>query len=107
MRKFIFFIILIVAQFGNSQAINQKDASGKRHGVWKKNFEGTEVIRYQGEFNHGQEIGTFKFYKNINGKPVLTATRSYLPNSDLAEVTFFASTKKLAKVRESSIGSPG
>ena len=78
-----------------AQDINQKDADGNRHGTWRKNFEGTKVLRYEGEFNHGREVGTFKFYKNINSKSVLTATRTFNPNSDLAKVKFFSSTKNL------------
>ncbi|MFV0564517.1 MAG: toxin-antitoxin system YwqK family antitoxin [Flavobacteriaceae bacterium] len=77
-----------------SQTTNQLDANGKRHGIWKKNFEGTEVLRYEGEFLHGKETGLFKFYKNIKGKPVLTATKLFSPDTDIAEVKFLASNGK-------------
>jgi antitoxin component YwqK of YwqJK toxin-antitoxin module len=81
---FLFTTILVSAQ-----DINQFDSNGKRHGVWKKNFEGTNVLRYEGAFNHGQEQGLFKFYKIIDKKPVLAATRNFTNDNDLAEVKFF------------------
>lgn len=95
MKKLIFVILTLVSTLTFAQEINQKDANGFRHGEWRKNFEGTKVLRYKGQFNHGAEVGTFKFYKNIDGKPVLTATRTFSLNSDLAEVKFYASTKNI------------
>ncbi|WP_299888489.1 toxin-antitoxin system YwqK family antitoxin [uncultured Lacinutrix sp.] len=95
MNKLIIFILALISTFSFAQEINQLDANGKRHGVWKKNFKGTKVLRYEGEFNHGKELGTFKFYKNIDGKSVLTATRTFKSNSNLAEVRFYSSTKNL------------
>ncbi|TYA72610.1 toxin-antitoxin system YwqK family antitoxin, partial [Seonamhaeicola marinus] len=44
----------------SAQTINKFDDNGKRHGIWKKNFEGTKVLRYQGKFKHGKEIDTFQ-----------------------------------------------
>jgi len=89
------FLLVFFTVVGFAQSFNQMDSNGKRHGVWKKNFEGTKILRYEGEFNHGKEIGTFKFYKNLNNKSVLTATRSFKSNSDIAEVKFYSSTKNL------------
>lgn len=42
--------------------INQFDESGKRHGIWRKHHPESEQIRYEGRFEHGKEIGEFKFY---------------------------------------------
>ena len=79
----------------NAQTFNQFDESGKRDGVWRKYFEGTKVLRYEGAFKNGKEIGLFKFYKNIKGKPVLTATRQFNDSTDIAEVVFYASNGKV------------
>ena len=87
-------ILLLFTGLLSAQQFNEYDVEGKRHGKWKKNFEGTNVIRYEGEFNHGKEIGQFKFYKNINGKPVLTATRDFQKDGT-AEVIFYASSGKI------------
>ncbi len=77
------------------QEANQFDANGKRHGVWKKYFKDTKVLRYEGQFEHGTEIGEFRFYKNIKGKAVLSATRTFGENYPMAYVKFYASTGKV------------
>lgn len=95
--KSIIVVVLICFFTGtmvlNAQDINQMDDKGQRHGVWKKKFEDSDVLRYEGEFNHGKEVGTFKYYKNINGKAVLAATREFLPDGK-AKVTFYSSKGK-------------
>ncbi|GAA4811809.1 toxin-antitoxin system YwqK family antitoxin [Litoribaculum gwangyangense] len=78
-----------------AQDINQFDTQGKRHGIWQKKFDGTKVIRYEGEFLHGKEIGVFKFYKNIKNKAVLTATKEFNENDNIAYVKFLASNGKV------------
>jgi antitoxin component YwqK of YwqJK toxin-antitoxin module len=93
--KLIAILFLLVSASATSQNINQFDANGKRHGIWKKDFDGTNIIRYEGEFLHGKEIGLFKFYKNINKNAVLTATKQFNSTDNKAEVKFFASTGKL------------
>lgn len=94
--KHIFTSILLLLVFSaSSQNINQLDENGKNHGVWRKNFDNTNVLRYEGEFNHGKEIGLFKFYINVNNKAVLSATREFLENSTKANVKFYASNGKI------------
>lgn len=95
MKTLVYMLSLCFTSLVLAQNINQLDANGKNHGIWKKNFEGTNVLRYEGEFFHGKEIGTFKFYKNINKKAVLTATKDFNANNNKAYVKFFASTGKL------------
>ena len=94
MKVTLFCLVLFLATPVLGQ-INQLDENGKRHGVWKKNFDNTNILRYEGAFSHGKEIGLFKFYQNIDGKAVLAATREFLENSNKANVKFFASTGKL------------
>ena len=78
-----------------AQDINQFDANGKREGVWKKDFEGTKILRYQGQFSHGKEIDTFKFYKKTGNKSTLSAVKVFNPNNDIATVEFLSSSKKV------------
>ncbi|HLV15797.1 MAG TPA: hypothetical protein VKY41_11495 [Xanthomarina sp.] len=95
MKHIIVLLFLVLPTVFVAQNINQLDENGKRHGVWKKNFDNTNVIRYEGEFNHGKEIGLFKFYKNINMAAVLTATKEFNAKDDVADVTFYASNGKV------------
>ncbi len=78
-----------------AQNANQFDANGKRHGVWNKNFEDTNIIRYEGQFANGKEIGLFKFYKNYKKKAILSATKLFNENNKIAEVKFLASNGKV------------
>lgn len=79
----------------SAQTVNQFDADGKRHGIWKKYFEGTKVLRYEGQFNHGKETGVFKYYKNIDMKASLTATKQFNDTNNKAHVTFYSSQGKV------------
>ena len=94
MKKISFLFLVLVTSFAFSQK-NQFDAQNKRHGLWSKNYLHTDQIRYQGEFNHGKEIGTFKFYKLKGGKSVLSATKEFSLDSDIINVTFFTSSGKI------------
>ncbi|WP_418603396.1 toxin-antitoxin system YwqK family antitoxin [Hwangdonia sp.] len=95
MKHIFIFLLSFITSFAFAQSINQFDANGKRHGIWKKTFEGTEVLRYEGKFFHGKEIGLFKFYKNIRKKPVLTATKQFNKTDNKAYVTFLSSKGKV------------
>ena len=95
MRKGILHLLCFMSSFAFAQTINQMDDNGKRHGIWKKNFDKTKVLRYEGEFLHGKEIGTFKFYKNKDNKAVLAASKAFNKNNAIAEVQFFSEKGKL------------
>ena len=66
MRSIILLITLLFTCFLSAQEINQFDENGERHGKWQKKFEGTNEYRYHGQFEHGKEIGMFKYYKLQN-----------------------------------------
>ena len=63
-----FYFILFGSSLCAQESINQMDANGKRHGVWKKTFPGSQQLRYEGTFDHGKEVGVFKFYCEECGK---------------------------------------
>lgn len=95
MKKFVIPFFSLCFTLLCAQNSNQFDRNGKRHGIWKKHFEATKVLRYEGRFHHGKEIGTFKFYKNIKGKPVLSATREFQDDNSIADVKFYTSKGKV------------
>lgn len=78
-----------------SQNINQLDPDGKRHGIWKKYYDDTKVLRYEGKFNHGKEIGLFKYYKNVDNKASLAATKQFNSSNNKSYATFFTSKAKV------------
>lgn len=93
-KLFLVLFLLLITQL-SAQEFNQFDENGKRHGIWKKNFDDTQVLRYEGEFFHGKEIGVFKFYKNFKKQAVLTATRTFNKENNITDVKFFTSKGKL------------
>ena len=60
--KHLFLCTMVMLAFGAwAQPVNQNDAQGKKHGVWKK-YHDNGKLRYQGQFDHGKEVGAFTFY---------------------------------------------
>tara|TARA_R110002049_G_scaffold231823_1_gene404402 strand:- start:3847 stop:4548 length:702 start_codon:yes stop_codon:yes gene_type:complete len=88
-------IFILMSSLAIAQGINQFDENGKRHGNWIKTFDNSKVLRYQGAFAHGKEVGLFKFYKNINNKAVLTATKQFNETNNIAEIKFLTSKGKV------------
>ncbi len=74
--------------------INQYHEDGTRHGLWQKKYDGTEQLRYSGTFDHGKEVGDFKFYtKGFPNKP--SAIKSFSDNGNKAEVKYYSQKGKL------------
>ncbi|SDB21124.1 Antitoxin component YwqK of the YwqJK toxin-antitoxin module [Flavobacteriaceae bacterium MAR_2010_188] len=78
-----------------SQEKNQTDENGERHGVWKKNYDHTDQVRYEGQFEHGKETGVFKYYTLDKGKSILSATKDFDAKTGIAEAKFISSKGKL------------
>ena len=95
-RHFFIFILTVSCLSSYAQnSVNQFDSNGKRHGVWKKYFDKTKQLRYEGQFDHGKEIGLFKFYTLNRGKSVLSATKAFNATDNTAVVKFMSSKGKL------------
>jgi antitoxin component YwqK of YwqJK toxin-antitoxin module len=90
-----FFGIVIGLQPSYSQAdINQTDAQGNRHGLWKKLYPGTKQLRYEGVFEHGKEVGTFKFYcETCKDQP--SVVKEFNSENSIAEVKYYTVKGKL------------
>lgn len=92
--RFLIPLFLVVFFSGNAQDINQMDSNGKRHGIWKKYFDGTKQLRYEGSFEHGKEVGTFKFYCD-DCKDQPTVVKEFTPNNAIADVKYYTAKGKL------------
>ena len=80
---FLFHVLLLSGQ----SSINQFDEKGERHGVWRKYYN-NDRLRYSGTFEHGKEVGVFKFYSASNSdNPVIV--KEYNGSNDLADVRFY------------------
>jgi len=91
----LFFMFTLTISIYGQNPVNGYDSHDKRHGIWKKTYNNTNQLRYEGQFFHGKETGLFKYYTLNNGKSVLSATKLFNENNNLADVKFFASTGKL------------
>ncbi len=90
---FLFGFFITTISFSQDE-INQLDSQGKRHGVWKKNYEDSDQVRYEGEFNHGKEIGDFKFYCEDCGTTA-SLIKLYKENNEVSELKYFSKKGKL------------
>ncbi|RMA58524.1 toxin-antitoxin system YwqK family antitoxin [Ulvibacter antarcticus] len=93
---FIFFfgIIFSSAPLIAQADINQLDAQGNRHGLWKKMHPGNKQIRYEGTFDHGKEVGTFKFYcEDCKNQPMVI--KEFNTRDAVADVQYFTVKGKL------------
>ena len=88
--KAIYFVlaVFVSGSLWAQDAVNQFDETGKRHGTWKKYFPNSKQLRYQGTFEHGKEVGTFKFYcEDCGSQPALV--KEFEAGSDLAQLTYY------------------
>jgi len=91
---FILFNLFFINILG-AQEFNNFDENGERHGPWRKYYEGTKQLRYEGVFEHGKEQGTFKFYNRKSGDQP-SATKSYTSESTVLDVVFYQKDGKKA-----------
>lgn len=89
------FTLFFFNVFSYSQdSINQLDDQGKMHGVWKKTYPNSTQLRYEGTFNHGKEVGTFKYYCETCGKQP-TVISVFSDNDNSVWVQYFTIDGKL------------
>lgn len=97
MKKIFFSLLLftgIQLQLHSQEQLNRKDANGNRHGAWKVHFEDhPNQIKFEGNYEHGQQIGLFKYYDEGLKHPV--ATMLFDPKSDTVEVKYLSQGGKI------------
>lgn len=89
--KYYFLICFLWALTSSSiaQSYNLYDANGERHGKWQKTYVNSKQLRYEGNFEHGKEIGEFRFYKPSSGtKP--TAIKIFSKKTDTVHVSYYS-----------------
>lgn len=91
MNKIVYIGIILLLFTWPSPAqstINKYDTDGNRHGVWKKLYSNGNR-RYVGNFDHGKEVGTFKFYA-ITGEEHPMILKAYKEGSNIIDVRYFS-----------------
>lgn len=96
----LLFIILSVfwINHGFSQ-VNQYDENGERHGTWHVVQENNTQPGFTGQYEHGKEIGTFKFYYNYKENPAERPvfTKTFHHNSDTIDTKFYTKSGTFLK----------
>ena len=98
MKYLVILLLYSVSLF--AQEINQIDANGKKHGIWKGVYEQSKRPRYEGTFDHGKEIGIFKFFDDTNAGTVI-ATRDFNSKDNSCYTIFY--NQKGNKVSEGKL----
>lgn len=89
MKKLIFIAFLVLANWVSAQdKLNQFDEQGLRHGFWKGVHEESKRPRYEGTFEHGKEVGTFKYFDDTKAG-TLIATRDFSKADGSCYTIFF------------------
>jgi antitoxin component YwqK of YwqJK toxin-antitoxin module len=91
---------LLSGVFALAQDYNKLDENGKKHGLWKGFYEESKRLRYEGTFEHGKEVGLFKFFDDTKAATVI-ATREFNTNDNSCYTIFF--NQKNNKVSEGKV----
>lgn len=94
------FIFLLGSISIFAQDFNKLDAEGKKHGLWKGFYEASKRPRYEGTFDHGKEVGLFKFFDDTKAGTVI-ATREFNKNDNSCYTIFY--NQKSNKVSEGKV----
>ncbi|MUP46238.1 aspartic peptidase [Gramella sp. BOM4] len=91
-QQLIYFVFTFITASYQAQ-VNQKDANGQRNGPWKVYFEGSDQLKFEGNFEHGKEVGIFKFYqKGYSAHPA--AIMNFESDKDSVAVTYYTQKGK-------------
>ena len=98
MKYIVFFLFISVVSM--AQDFNKLDENGKRHGVWKGIYEESKRPRYEGTFDHGKEVGMFKFFDDTKAGTII-ATREFNSKDNSCYTIFYNQNKN--KVSEGKV----
>ncbi|MFZ4671511.1 MAG: toxin-antitoxin system YwqK family antitoxin [Flavobacterium sp.] len=93
-------IFLLTTTFSIAQDFNKLDENSKKHGLWKGFYEESKRPRYEGIFEHGKEIGIFKFFDDTKAGTVI-ATREFNSKDNSCYTIFYNQNKN--KVSEGKV----
>jgi antitoxin component YwqK of YwqJK toxin-antitoxin module len=98
MKQLVIIFLFTTSLF--AQATNQLDAEGKKQGIWKGIYEESKRPRFEGTFEHGKEVGIFKFFDDTKAG-TLIATREFNSKDNSCYSIFYNQNKN--KVSEGKL----
>jgi antitoxin component YwqK of YwqJK toxin-antitoxin module len=93
-------IFLFVNTVSFAQDYNKLDENGNKHGLWKGIYEESKRPRYEATFEHGKEVGVFKFFDDTKAGTVI-ATREFNTKDNSCYTIFY--NQKSNKVSEGKV----
>lgn len=94
-RSISIILILLSMVDLSGQEVNITDSKGLKQGLWKKYYEGTENLFYQGTFKDDQPVGEFTYYYE---KGQVKGTMDYQPGGGkVRNKTFYTNGKVMAE----------
>jgi antitoxin component YwqK of YwqJK toxin-antitoxin module len=82
----LLYILLLSLPFLSVSQVNQKDAKGRKQGVWQKQYPKSSTFIYKGQFIDDQAVGSFYYYYQ-SGK--IKSVIEHLPNSNQRSFVVF------------------
>ena len=92
----LFFLFFVTSSLVAQNAYNKFDSNGERHGKWKGLHKDGVLLRYTGQFEHGKEVGVFRYFDKLNGKS-LVATREFNSANKTCFVVFYSGKSKVSE----------
>lgn len=89
--KYVSILFLFVTGISFAQ-VNQVDAKGQKQGLWYKNYPGTKIHIYEGNFKDDKPVGVFKYYYKSGTLKALVENK---PNSKLSLVKMYFENEAL------------
>ena len=73
---------------------NKLDEKGNKNGLWKGFYPESKRLRYDGTFDHGKEIGVFRYYDDTQAQSII-ATREFNKKDNSAYTMFYNQSNNL------------
>ncbi len=67
---------------------NKVDEKGLKNGLWKGYYQESKRLRYEGSFQHGKEIGLFRYFDDTKAQKLI-ATRDFSAKDNSAYTIFY------------------
>lgn len=96
LNRIQFLLVFVFCSLVSTAQENQLDANGNRHGLWKGTYEKSKNLRYEGTFEHGKEVGLFKFYADLKNKQLM-ATRDFSKGDGSCYTVFYNGKFKVSE----------
>ncbi|WP_395045382.1 toxin-antitoxin system YwqK family antitoxin [Flavobacterium sp.] len=97
--KYLLFVIITFFS-AQAQEFNKLDDKGLKNGIWKGVYPDSNRPRFEGTFEHGKEIGLFKFFDDTKAVTII-ATREFNAKDNSCYTIFY--NQKGLKVSEGKL----